>query len=97
MALKIVWTDKALEGLDEIIAYLETHWSEKEILLLEQKIEAFKARVKKYPKIYPPITKHKNTHKAVLDKHNYFVYRYKPRKQVIELVYFKANKQKPIV
>ena len=45
MALKIVWTDKALEGLDEILEYLQTHWSEKEILLLEQKIEDFKARV----------------------------------------------------
>ncbi|WP_010521200.1 type II toxin-antitoxin system RelE/ParE family toxin [Aquimarina agarivorans] len=97
MALKIVWTEKALEGLDEIIEYLETHWTEKEILLLEQKIEAFKSRVKKYPKIYPLLGKYKNTHKAVLDKHNYFVYRYKPRKKVIELVYFRASKQKPII
>lgn len=97
MALKIVWTPKALEGLDEILEYLETHWTKKEILILEQKIEDFKTRVLKYPQIYPPTGKHKLVRKAVLDKHNYFVYRIKPRKKIIELVYFKANKQKPVV
>ena len=45
MALKIVWTPKALEGLDEIIEYLEIHWTEKEILVLEQKITDFKNRI----------------------------------------------------
>lgn len=31
MALKVVWTNEANEGLDEIIEYLEQHWTEKEI------------------------------------------------------------------
>ena len=97
MALKIVWTPKALEGLDEIIDYLEIHWTEKEILVLEQKITDFKNRIKKYPQIYPPTGKNKLIRKAVLDKHNYFVYRIKPRKKIIELIYFRATKQKPVL
>ncbi len=97
MALTVVWTPQALKGLDEILEYLETHWTEKEILILEQKIEDFKARVKKYPQMYPPTGKRKNTRKAVLDKHNYFIYRIKPRKKIIELVYFRAAKQKPVL
>ncbi len=97
MALKIIWTPKALEGLDEILEYLETHWTKKEILILEEKIEDFKFRVQKYPEIYPITNKQKSIRKAVLDKHNYFVYRVNSRRKIIELIYFKATKQKPIL
>ena len=31
MALKIVWTTRALQGFDRIIDYLEKEWTEKEI------------------------------------------------------------------
>lgn len=31
MALEIVWTKEAEEGLDEIIEYLESNWADKEI------------------------------------------------------------------
>ena len=96
MALKIVWTPKALEGLDEVLEYLETHWTSKEILILEQNIEDFKAQVKRTPLIYPTTGKYKYVRKAVISKHNYIIYRLKPRKKVIELIYFKASKQKPI-
>ena len=96
MALKIVWTPKALEGLDEVIEYLETHWTSKEILALEQNIEDFKAQVRRTPLIYPVTGKYKYVRRAVISKHNYIIYRIKPRKKVIELIYFKASKQKPI-
>ncbi len=96
MALKIVWTPKALEGLDEVLEYLETHWTSKEILTLEQNIEDFKSQVQRTPLIYPVTGKHKYVRRAVISKHNYIIYRLKPRKKVIELIYFKASKQKPI-
>ncbi|MBL3657991.1 type II toxin-antitoxin system RelE/ParE family toxin [Fulvivirga sediminis] len=31
MALEIVWTEEASEGLDEIITYLERKWTQREI------------------------------------------------------------------
>ena len=31
MALEIYWTEEAKEGLDEIIAYLEEHWTERQL------------------------------------------------------------------
>ena len=95
MALKIVWTSKALEGLDKVLEYLEAKWTSKEILTLEQNIENFKAQVKRTPLIYPATGKYKNLRKAVISKHNYIIYRFKPRKKIIELVYFKASKQDP--
>ncbi|WP_438712348.1 type II toxin-antitoxin system RelE/ParE family toxin [Aquimarina muelleri] len=96
MELKIVWTPKSLEGLDEVLEYLETHWTSKEILILEQEIEDFKGQVKRTPLLYPTTGKHKYVRKAVLNKHNYIIYRIKPRKEIIELIYFKASKQKSI-
>jgi len=67
----------------------------KEILILENKIEEFKAQVKRTPLLYPATGVHKYIKKAVLSKHNYIIYRFKPQKRVIELIYFKASKQKP--
>ncbi|UZO80770.1 type II toxin-antitoxin system RelE/ParE family toxin [Aquimarina sp. ERC-38] len=95
MALKIVWTPKALEGLDSVLDYLDIHWTSKEILILESKIEEFKSQVERTPFIYPTTGKHKYIRKAVLSKHNYIIYRIKPQKKVIEIIYFKASKQKP--
>ena len=47
MALKVVWTKEANEGLDEIIEYLEQRWTEKEIskffIRLEDCLEQIKA------------------------------------------------------
>lgn len=31
MALEVVWTDEANEGLDEIIEHLKDQWTDKEI------------------------------------------------------------------
>ncbi|WP_378175176.1 type II toxin-antitoxin system RelE/ParE family toxin [Aquimarina sp. SS2-1] len=95
MALKIVWTPKAIEGLDEVLEYMEIHWTSKEIVLLEQKIEEFKSQVKRTPLLYPSTGVHKNVRKAILSKHNYIIYRINPDKMIIELIYFKASKQKP--
>ncbi|WOK08368.1 hypothetical protein RT717_06915 [Imperialibacter roseus] len=40
MALEIVWSDEANEGLDEIIEYLEENWTEKEIHHFFTRLEA---------------------------------------------------------
>lgn len=97
MALKIVWTPRADKGLENVITYLEENWTQKEILALEQKIEDFKKRIRKYPKIYPATSQYKNTHKAVLDKNNYIIYRIRPRKKMIEIINYRGTKQKPIM
>jgi hypothetical protein len=31
MAFEIVWTEKAIKGYDEVILYLNTNWTEKEV------------------------------------------------------------------
>lgn len=41
MALKIVWTPQAVDGLDKELGYLEKEWTIVEILNLEQNITNF--------------------------------------------------------
>ena len=38
MAITIIWTPQAALGLDKVIEYLETKWTEKEILKLQENI-----------------------------------------------------------
>jgi plasmid stabilization system protein ParE len=49
MALEIVWSDEANEGLDEIIEYLEENWTEKEIHHFFTRLEACLAQIKEAP------------------------------------------------
>jgi len=94
MALKIVWTQKAVKGLETVIEYLEAKWTVKEILNLEQKILGLLNRINKYPKICPETGKYKNVHKGLVDKSNYIIYRIKPKKGIIEIISFRGTKQK---
>jgi plasmid stabilization system protein ParE len=64
MALKIVWTPQALEGLDNIIRYLEKNWSEKEIGKFIDEIESFISLLKKYPEMLQRSTVRPNLHRG---------------------------------
>ena len=96
MALKIVWTPQAENGLANVIGYLEKEWTLTEILSLEQNIHDLLNRISKYPQIYPQTGKFKNVHKGLVDKNNYMIYRIRPEKQMIEIINFRGTKQKPI-
>jgi len=96
MALKIVWTPQAENGLDKVLDYLEKEWTIMEILKLEQNINDLLNRISKYPKICPQTGKFNNVHKGLVDKNNYIIYRIQPKKKLIEIINFRGTKQKPI-
>jgi len=49
MALQIVWTDEANEGLDEIIEYLENKWTENEVYQFFNRLEECLEKIKEAP------------------------------------------------
>jgi plasmid stabilization system protein ParE len=49
MALDILWTDEAKEGLDEIIEYLENKWTEREISRFFIRLEECLQKIKEAP------------------------------------------------
>lgn len=95
MALKIVWTPQAINGLDRVIDYLAKDWIKVEIRTLEQNVQNLLNRISKYPKIYPQTGEFRNVHKGLVDKNNYLIYRFRPEKELIEIINFRGTKQKP--
>ena len=49
MALEIVWSDEANEGLDEIIEHLEKKWTDKELHNFFTRLEECLAKIKEAP------------------------------------------------
>lgn len=96
MALKIVWTPQAENGLEKVLNYLEAEWTIMEILNLEQKVNDLLNRISQYPKICPQTGKFSNVYKGFVDKNNYIIYRIRPKENIIEIINFRGTKQKPI-
>lgn len=96
MEVTIVWTKQAEKGLINTIKYLEKEWTAKEILRLEQNIQAFIERIKLQPELYPKTSKYKYLHKGMVDGHNYIVYKTSYKDKRITIVNFRASKQRPI-
>ena len=51
MALKIVWTKRAIAGYAGIITYLEEEWTEKEVRNFVRQTEEFFKLLSEYPEI----------------------------------------------
>lgn len=49
MALEVVWSDEANDGLDEIIEYLEKKWTEKEVHHFFTRLEECLENIKEAP------------------------------------------------
>jgi plasmid stabilization system protein ParE len=94
MALEIKWTPQAHEGLAIVIDYLESEWTFREILQLEENIIQLTNQISLFPDLYPKSETYKNFHKATVDKNNYLVYRVNYKKSSIEIINFRGTKQK---
>ena len=95
MALKIVWTPQAIQGLDKVLHYLEEEWTTKEILSLEQNLINLLDNISKHPEIFPKTLKFENLRKGLVDKNNYIIYRIRKNENIIEIINFRGTKQKP--
>ena len=93
MALKVIWSPQAIDTFAEIVDYLQTNWTEREIKKFVQKSNVVIELINQNPKMYKASEKKKYHHKAFIFKPVSLVYRHKPKKQEIELVTF-WNKSK---
>lgn len=95
MGAKIVWTRRAIKTLDKRIAYLEEHWTEKEIFNFTNRVNDFLDLLQKHPLLFRESERLKHTHIGVIIKQVSLVYRIKPNSQLIELIAFIDNRQNP--
>ncbi len=95
MGAEVIWTKRALKTFGQRIAYLEEHWTEKEIFNFTARVNEYLATLKSQPLMFRKSTRVRHTHIGVIIKEVSLVYRVKPRKQIIELVAFIDNRRNP--
>jgi plasmid stabilization system protein ParE len=92
MDFKIIWSEKALSNLENIVDYLKNNWSVNVLnnfsLALEKKLET----LKRFPESGISST-NKPFRKTLVTKHTYLVYKVKGN--TIELLGLIDNRQKP--
>ena len=96
MALKVIWTRRALQGLDDVLQYLDEEWTRQEIINLESKIKRIEKIIVKFPDSFPNINFDLTLRKALVDKNNYLIYRVNLQQGYIEIINFRGTHQRPI-
>ncbi|PIQ21199.1 MAG: hypothetical protein COW65_10595 [Cytophagales bacterium CG18_big_fil_WC_8_21_14_2_50_42_9] len=90
---KIVWTNKALANLDNIIQYLTNNWTEKEISKFFRKLDRRINIISQRPLLYPLTSNRKNVRRSVLTTQVTIYYRI--NKQVVEILTLFDNRKNP--
>ena len=90
---KIVWTNKAIADLDNIIEYLTNHWTEKEISGFFKKLDKRINIIGQRPLLYPVTKMRKNVRRSVLTTQISIYYRISKRS--VEILTLFDNRQNP--
>jgi plasmid stabilization system protein ParE len=95
MGVEIIWTKRAIKTFGKRIAYLEEHWTEKEILKFTARVNEYLNSLQDQPLMFRKSARLKHTHVGVIIKQVSLVYRVKPNSYSIELIAFIDNRQNP--
>ena len=86
MAQKIVWTERALEDFEQVKSYILSEFG---TVVFSKFLSSFLRKINlisNSPFLYPATSHKKYTRKAVVNKRLILFYRYKPRKNEIEII-----------
>jgi hypothetical protein len=68
MGAEVIWTKKAIKTFGDRIAYLEEHWTEKEIFNFTTRVNEYLRTLQTQPLMFRKSTKLKHTHIGVIIK-----------------------------
>ncbi len=71
---KLLWSDKALADLQNIITYHTENWTTKEIQNFARRLDKRLELIIVNPRLFPKTTKRKEVRKSVLTKHTVIYY-----------------------
>ncbi|GAC1301205.1 MAG: hypothetical protein NVSMB24_03570 [Mucilaginibacter sp.] len=95
MGIEIIWTKRAVHTFGKRIAYLEEHWTEKEIFKFTSRVNEYLESLRNQPLMFRKSTRLRHTHIGVIIKEVSLIYRVKAKGRIIELVAFIDNRQNP--
>ena len=93
MDYKIVWSEESLRNLEDILVYLETRWSEKEIAKFKKLLGRQIDLIISNPQLFPVSISHPDLRKAVLSRH--ITLYYTLHLKHIFIVYLFTNRMNP--
>lgn len=71
---KIIWTPTSIETFEEILAYLQKYWTEKEIIKFVENTELVIHYISEKPLMFRKTNK-KNIREALVTEHNLLIYK----------------------
>ena len=74
MASKILWSEQSVSNLENILNYLESHWTEREIEKFKGQLNRNLEIIAKFPLIFPKSRAKPGRRKAVLNKQISIIY-----------------------
>jgi plasmid stabilization system protein ParE len=77
MNYKILWTDEAIRNLEQILNYIATNWTEKEVSNFKINLSEQLNIISKFPNIFPASAITPRLRKAVLTKQTIIFYEVK--------------------
>ena len=89
MDYKIFWTEEAIQNLEEVIDYLATKWTQREVDNFKEKLSKQISLIKRNPRMFPVSTFQPKLRKAVLSKQTSIFYEIDG--DVVYLVYVFVN------
>jgi len=93
MDYKIFWAEEAIQNLEEIIDYLSTAWTQKEVNNFKLKLAKQLDLIKRNPRLFPKSVFQSRLRKAVLSKQTSVFYEVKDNP--IYLIYLFVNYKNP--
>jgi plasmid stabilization system protein ParE len=89
----MMWSDRAITDLKNIIDYLTKNWTRREIQNFSRRLDKRLDLISVNPNLFPRTTKRKNVRKSVLTKHT--VIYYKTESNVVTIVTLFDPRQNP--
>lgn len=90
MDYKLFWSKESLNNLESILSYLESEWTEKELLAFKSKLSKQLELIQKNPKLFPISDVQPRLRKAVLSKQTTIFYELKDH--IIHVAYLFSNR-----
>lgn len=90
---KLLWSDRALGDLKNIIHYLTQNWTDREIRNFARRLDKRLELIVINPQLFPKTDKRKNTRQSVLSKHT--VIYYETKDKVVSIITLFDPRQNP--
>lgn len=90
---KVVWSAKSKEGVDNIVTYLGTNWTQTEVQNFLAKLRDQVQLISKHPKLFPLVEGTQHVRSSVLTKQTTIYYEFKNKR--IEILYVFDTRQDP--